>query len=198
VKHQKNNFVLMKKITATFLVTIVTIVILLLGVKAIRRPAQNPTAGWKTLSDLDYSLKYPPTWFYSEKKQGSGIKILANFQTSNCIDENGFPINPLVEKSCVTLVVSQQVSGFQNLPLSQYINRQFGQYDSETKIYNPVKFEALTIQGNEAAKLMVNNNFYYLLRKGNTLFQISLTPANSQLLGQFELMLSTIRLFSTE
>jgi len=143
-------------------------------------------------------LKYPPTWFYSEKKQGSGIKILANFQTSNCIDENGFPINPLVEKSCVTLVVSQQVSGFQNLPLSQYINRQFGQYDSETKIYNPVKFEALTIQGNEAAKLMVNNNFYYLLRKGNTLFQISLTPANSQLLGQFELMLSTIRLFSTE
>ena len=107
-------------------------------------------------------------------------------------------LNPLVEKSCVALVVSQQVSGFQNLPLSQYINRQFGQYDSETKIYNPVKFEALTIQGNEAAKLMVNNNFYYLLRKGNTLFQISLTPANSQLLGQFELMLSTIRLFSTE
>lgn len=186
---------MMKKKTAIFLVTIVTIVILLLGIRAIRKSPNDPTAGWKILSDLDYSLQYPPKWFYFEKSQGSGIKILANFQTNHCLDENGFPINPLTDKSCVTLVASQQVSGFQNLPLAQYINRQFGQYNPETKIYEPVKFDALTIHGSEAAKLIVKNNLYYLLRKGNTLFQISLTPADSQLLDQFELVLSTIIIF---
>jgi hypothetical protein len=103
-----------------------------------------------------------------------------------------------VDKACVTLVVSQQVAGFSSIPLAQYINRQFGQYNPDTKNYDSVKFDSLTIKGNEAAKLVANNNLYYLVRKGKTLFQVSLTPANSELLKQFELMISTIKLFSTE
>ena len=153
----------------------------------------DPTSNWKTLSELNYSIKYPPEWFYVSGG-GGGVRYFSNFKTNTCTDEDGNPINVLVDKICVSLVVTEQISGIENFPLQQYLNRQFGKYDPETKSYSPIPYEKILLRGDEAAKLVNNNSLNYLIRKNKTLLQISMVPENSSLGDQFELMLSTLQL----
>jgi hypothetical protein len=181
----------MKKKPAVFLFVFLILVFIPILI-ILKKPTTKSLSGLKTLSDLNYSLEYPADWFLTEKAGGKGIKILANYQTNNCFDDNGQPINSLVDKGCITLVNTQQVIDLADLPINKYLDRQFGEYDMEIKTYRPVSYELVNIQGNQFIKLIAKNTLYYLIPKGENLFQISLTPADSDYLKQFGAILSSI------
>lgn len=158
----------------------------------------NPISGWKTVNNIDYSIKYSPDWMMSDKSDDGGVIYLSNFKTNTCTDEKGNPINVLKNTICVAISVSQQVSNLENMSIAQYLNRQFGRYDSESKDYETIVFEEEVISGHQAYKIKVNNTLNYVIRQKNTLFQISMAPEDSQLADQFKLMLSTLQLFATQ
>lgn len=158
----------------------------------------NPLSTWKSINNFDYSIKYPSDWIMSDASKDGGVIYLSNFKTDTCKDEEGNPINVLKNNICVAIAVSQQVSGLENMPIAQYLNRQFGKYNSESKDYETVVYDEETISGHSAYRLRINNSLNYIIRQGSTIFQISMTPEDSQQADQFKSMLSTLELFSTQ